>query len=159
MIRGLYEAHLPVSDMDASVAFYEKLGLEVYDKTSRVTFLWIEQGKSQLGLWKSDHVSTPYHPSIRHIAFYVSLDDLRRSQKWLNDNGLEVRDAFGVAAKDQPLVLKNSNNYHAAIYFYDPDGNSLELISPLKLDDENTVNYEDKMTLSRWLELNSCIKV
>lgn len=143
MIRGLYEAHLPVSDMDASVAFYEKLGLEVYDKTSRVTFLWIEQGKSQLGLWKSDHVSTPYHPSIRHIAFYVSLDDLRRSQKWMNDNGLEVRD----------------NNYHAVIYFYDPDGNSLELISPLKLDDENTVNYEDKMTLSRWLELNPCIKV
>lgn len=155
MIQGLYEAHLPVSDMDASVAFYKALGLEVYDKTPRVTFLWIEKGKSQLGLWKSDHVSTPYHPSIRHIAFYVSLEDLQCSQKWLHDNGFEVRDAFGVAAKEQPLVLKNNNNYHAAIYFYDPDGNSLELISPLKLDDKMTVNYEDKMTLSCWLKLNS----
>lgn len=154
MIQGLYEAHLPVSDMDASVAFYEALGLEAYDKTPRVTFLWIENGKSQLGLWKSDHVSTPYHPSIRHIAFYVSLEDLQRSQKWLNENGFGVRDAFGVAAKDQPLVLKNNNTYHAAVYFYDPDGNSLELISPLKLDD-NAVIYEDKMTLSRWLELNT----
>lgn len=29
MIKGLYEAHLPVSDLQQSIIFYEKLGLEL----------------------------------------------------------------------------------------------------------------------------------
>lgn len=29
MIKGLYEAHLPVKDLKRSIAFYKKLGLEL----------------------------------------------------------------------------------------------------------------------------------
>ncbi|NIK11695.1 hypothetical protein FHR85_001078 [Alkalibacillus almallahensis] len=29
-----------------------------------------------MGLWESDKVETPYHPSLTHIAFHVELDDL-----------------------------------------------------------------------------------
>ena len=55
--------------------------------------------------------------------------------------------------EDQPLILQNGANYHAAIYFDDPDGNSLEFITPLTSDDEN-VSYHDGMTLTEWLEAN-----
>ncbi|MDQ0875777.1 hypothetical protein QFZ77_004436 [Paenibacillus sp. V4I3] len=34
----------------------------------------------------------------------------------------------------QPLVLPNNPQAHAVIYFDDPDGNSLEFITPLRLD-------------------------
>lgn len=154
MIKGLYEAHLPVSDINTSIEFYQDLGLELVYTGPRVTFFWIEKGKSWLGLWPSEHARTPYHPSIRHIAFYVELEDLKRAQTWLKSRGIEVRDAFGVVAKDQPLILQNGVTYHAAIYFDDPDGNSLELITPLKLDTE-AVTYEDGMTLEQWLAVNN----
>ncbi|WP_371743353.1 hypothetical protein [Exiguobacterium sp. s161] len=60
--------------------------------------------------------------------------------------GIIVRSAFGVAAADQPLVLDNHPHAHAAIYFEDPDGNSLELIAPLRFDMETvngTMPYQD----------------
>ncbi|MCL6600542.1 MAG: VOC family protein [Alicyclobacillus macrosporangiidus] len=154
MIKGLYEAHLPVNDIEISIEFYRGLGLELAYVGPRVTFFWIEKGKSWLGLWPSDHVKTPYHPSIRHVAFYVELEDLKRAQMWLKSRGIEVRDAFGVVAEDQPLILKNDVHYHASIFFNDPDGNSLEFISPLKLDAQ-AMTYEDGMTLEQWLAANN----
>lgn len=154
MFKGLYEAHLPVSDIDKSVEFYKNLGLEQAYQGPRVTFFWIEKGKSWLGLWPSEHANTPYHPSIRHVAFYVELEDLKRAQEWLKNRGIEVRDAFGVAGEDQPLILQNGANYHAAIYFNDPDGNSLEFITPLSLDTTDVV-YHDGMTLSEWFAANN----
>ncbi|MDQ0191444.1 VOC family protein [Alicyclobacillus cycloheptanicus] len=153
MIKGLYEAHLPVSDIDRSIEFYHGLGLEIAYKGPRVTFFWIEKGKSWLGLWPSEHAKTPYHPSVRHVAFYVELEDMKRAQEWLADHGIAVRDAFGVVGEDQPLILQNSANYHAAIYFDDPDGNSLEFITPLKLD-APSVTYHDGMALKQWLKAN-----
>ncbi|KGX91346.1 glutathione transferase [Pontibacillus halophilus JSM 076056 = DSM 19796] len=139
MIKGLYEAHLPVKDRKKALAFYEGLGLPLAFEGHRVTFVWIEKGKSWLGLWDSDEVNLPYHPSIRHIAFQVDKDDLRRSQEWLDELGIEVKTTFGVSPEDQPLVLSNLPHGHGAIYFDDPDGNSLELIPPLELD-----TYEER---------------
>lgn len=154
MIKGLYEAHLPVSDIGVSTVFYRGLGLELAYQGPRVAFFWIEKGRSWLGLWPSEHAKTPYHPSIRHVAFYVELEDIKRAQEWLSRQGLAVRDAFGVAGEDQPLILQNGANYHAAIYFEDPDGNSLEFITPLKLDADD-VRYVEGMTLREWLRANS----
>lgn len=153
VIKGLYEAHLPVIDMEKSIEFYRGLGLELAYQGPRVTFFWIEKGKSWLGLWLSEHAKTPYHPSIRHVAFYVELEDLKRVQKWLRTRGIQAREAFGVSGEDQPLILCNDTHYHAAIYFDDPDGNSLEFITPLKLDAEDVV-YHDGMTLKQWLNAN-----
>jgi hypothetical protein len=64
MIKGLYEAHLPVSDMGNSIDFYSKLGLEVAYESENVSFVWIEKGKSWLGLWQADQVNIPYFPLI-----------------------------------------------------------------------------------------------
>ncbi|MFG6117734.1 MULTISPECIES: VOC family protein [Thalassobacillus] len=136
MIKGLYEAHLPVSNMEKSIEFYRKLGLDLAHRGDAVTFFWIEKGKSWLGLWESDKVETPYHPSLRHIAFQVELDDLMKAKDWLEERGAKVKNAFGFEPEQQPLVLPNNPQTHAALYFHDPDGNSLEFITPLKIDEE-----------------------
>jgi len=147
MIQGLYEAHLPVSDMEASIHFYQKLGLELAYTSEQLAFLWIEKGKSWLGLWKCDQVKLPYHPSIRHIAFHVDLEDIVKAKAWLKERGIEVREVFGFSPERQPLVLPNNPQAHAALYFCDPDGNVLELISPLRIDVEEAF---EMMELDDW---------
>lgn len=78
MIKGLYEAHLRVTDLERSIRFYEVLGLEFdHGVEDRVAFLWIEKEKSWLGLWQTEMAELNYHPSIRHLAFRVELEDLR----------------------------------------------------------------------------------
>ncbi|MGV2527735.1 UNVERIFIED_CONTAM: VOC family protein, partial [Bacillus thuringiensis] len=51
MIKGIYEAHLPVSNLQQSIRFYEKLGLKLAWSDESTAFFWIEDGKSWLGLW------------------------------------------------------------------------------------------------------------
>lgn len=134
MITGLFEAHLPVSDLDRSVAFYEGLGLELAHRRDGLALLWVEKPKSWLGLWLADQVRLPYHPSIRHVAFRVELGDLEKARDWLGRRGIEVREAYGFGPDRQPLVLPDNPQALAAVYFRDPDQNSLELIAPLRLD-------------------------
>jgi catechol 2,3-dioxygenase-like lactoylglutathione lyase family enzyme len=140
VIKGLYEAHLPVSNMERSLEFYQKLGLELAYRGQRLSFMWIEKGKSWLGLWESPQVKLPYHPSIRHLAFEVDQEGMRKARAWLRSLQIEVRESFGVPPEKQPLLLDNYPQVHAAIYFNDPDGNSLELICPLKLDLEEKID-------------------
>ncbi|MGY4554631.1 catechol 2,3-dioxygenase-like lactoylglutathione lyase family enzyme [Bacillus thuringiensis] len=83
MIKGIYEAHLPVSNLQQSIGFYEKLGLKLAWSDESTAFFWIEDGKSWLGLWAGSEYETKYHPSLRHIAFRVSYEDLKESLYWL----------------------------------------------------------------------------
>jgi hypothetical protein len=70
MIKGFYEAHLPVSYLDFSVEFSKELGLQFDHKVEdKLAFLWNEKDKSWLGLWEIGEVELEYHPLIRHIAF------------------------------------------------------------------------------------------
>ncbi|WP_227396163.1 VOC family protein [Jeotgalibacillus aurantiacus] len=147
MIKGLYEAHLPVSDLKVSIAFYQKLGLELAHEQEKIAFMWIVKGESWLGLWETEQVKIPYHASIRHVAFQAEKGDILRAKHWLNERGMEVRTMFGFDETRQPLVLPNNPQAHAAIYFDDPDGNSLELITPIRLDVEEDFNM---MSFEEW---------
>lgn len=150
MIKGLYEAHLPVSDLNRSIEFYKGLGLQFDHKVEdRLAFLWIEKDKSWLGLWETDKVEVEYHPSIRHIAFEVSLIDLKNSVTWLNNKGYAPRKAFGFEPTE-PFVMPNGDYGHAKIHFNDPDDNSLEFICKIG----NPNNLKDLMYLSEWEQRN-----
>ncbi|MGM9923770.1 MAG: VOC family protein [Bacillus sp. (in: firmicutes)] len=151
MIKGLYEAHLPVSDLKASIEFYSGLNLEIAGQQDRLAFFWIEKGRSWLGLWETDLVNIPYHPSLRHIAFHVDAADIYHAKEWLEQKEIPIRTSFGFPKERQPLVLPNNPQAHAAIYFEDPDGNSLEFIAPLRLDVEEDFNM---MTLEEWDKRN-----
>ncbi|WP_075528129.1 VOC family protein [Sporosarcina ureilytica] len=150
MIKGLYEAHLPVSDLKRSIEFYTGLGLE-FDHIvgDRLAFLWIVKEKSWLGIWETDKVELEYHPSIRHIAFQVSLEGLKNSVNWLRNNGYKPREAFGFKPIE-PFVMPHKDYAHAKIHFNDPDGNSLEFIC--KIDNPNKLT--ERMYLSKWNEIN-----
>ncbi|KZE37229.1 glyoxalase [Bhargavaea cecembensis] len=151
MIMGLYEAHLPVRDLERSLKFYTGLGLEVaHTHGENLAFLWIEKDKSWLGLWQSDKVELDYHPSIRHIAFQVSLEGLKDAVSWLRDRGYEPREAFGFEP-DEPFVMPQQDYAHAKIHFNDPDGNSLEFICKMN----NPNKLTERMTLSQWEKLNA----
>ncbi|WIM37341.1 VOC family protein [Paenibacillus sp. PK4536] len=151
MIKGLYEALLPVKDMNRSLAFYEKLGLEIAHHGESLSFVWIEKGVSWLGLWEGEQVNTPYHPSLRHIAFRVDYEDIKQAKEWLEAKGIAVREVFGFQPI-APIVLPNRPQAHTAIYFDDPDGNLLEFICPIELD---TSDQEQMMYLYEWEELQS----
>ncbi|MFS0788287.1 VOC family protein [Shouchella sp. 1P09AA] len=147
MIKGLYEAHLPVSNLKESIMFYQKLELELAHQQEGIAFMWIEKGKSWLGLWETEAVNTPYHPSIRHVAFYIHQERMNDAKEWLNKKGIDVSTNFGFSADTQPLVLPNNPQAHAAIYFQDLDGNSIEFITPLRLDFDEEFHMQ---TLEEW---------
>ena len=149
MIKGLYEAHLPVRDLNRSIEFYKELGLELDHKVEdSLAFLWIEKDKSWLGLWETEKVEVEYHPSIRHIAFEVSLSGLKDSVVWLKNKGYEPREAFGFEPIE-PFVMPHKEYAHAKIHFNDPDGNSLEFICKM----DNPKGIMKRMYLSEWERL------
>lgn len=146
MIKGLYEAHLPVSDLQRSIEFYEKLGLKLYKKYTKAAFFWIKEGESWIGLWEGKESEIPYHVALRHIAFYVELEDIKKAKVWLKERGIEVRAEFDIEPKE-PIVVPNQA--HAMIYFDDPDGNSLEFITRLPKE----IDQSEKIYLSEWERL------
>lgn len=149
MIKGLYEAHLPVRNLEVSIEFYKKLGLNFAWRDDDTAFFWIEEGKSWLGLWQGDEYKTPYHPSLRHIAFGVSYEDLKKSLKWLESIQVEAV-PFGRRTSVEPFIRPNQGN--ASVYFNDPDGNSLELICYVPVPDDFK-KITDKLSFEEWEKL------
>ncbi|MGM9985852.1 MAG: VOC family protein [Bacillaceae bacterium] len=146
MIKGLGEAHLPVKNLAASMYFYEKLGLELVWKDEDIAFYWIEKGKSWLGLWEGKEVNTPYHPSLRHIAFTVTYEDIKKSVEWLRSVGIEaVKDGNRETAN--PYVRPYQGN--VSVYFQDPDGNSLEFIAFIDVP-EQLRHITTKLSIEEW---------
>ncbi len=73
-IRGLFEAHLTVSDLDRSIGFYrDVLGLPLATRIPerQVAFFWVPTPeKAMLGLWSIG--TSPLRMRL-HIAFQVEL--------------------------------------------------------------------------------------
>ncbi|HDR7623659.1 MULTISPECIES: VOC family protein [Bacillus] len=149
MIKGLYEAHLPVSNLKNSIEFYRKLGLKLAWRDEDTAFFWIEKGKSWLGLWEGNEYETRYHPSLRHIAFRVSYEDLKESLKWLDFIQVEAV-PFGNRESTEPFIRPHQGN--ASVYFKDPDGNSLELICHIEVPNE-LKHITDKLSFVDWEKL------
>jgi catechol 2,3-dioxygenase-like lactoylglutathione lyase family enzyme len=69
VVHTLFEAHLPVADLDASVAFYrDQIGLDLaHVLPGRAAFLWIGgRGRAMLGLWSAG--GGPQKVAL-HVAF------------------------------------------------------------------------------------------
>ncbi|MGD6874262.1 VOC family protein [Sutcliffiella horikoshii] len=149
MIKGLYEAHLPVKNLQISIEFYQKLGLKLAWRDEDTAFFWIDEGKSWLGLWEGNEYETSYHPSLRHIAFRVSYGDLKESLKWLD--AIQVESVpFGSRKTIEPFIRPHQGN--ASVYFNDPDGNSLELMCHVEVPNE-LKHITDKLSFVDWEEL------
>jgi lactoylglutathione lyase len=126
---GLFEAHLTVSDMARSVAFYRDvvglpLALELPERSA--AFFWIGgPGEAMLGLWGLG--SAPLSLSL-HVAFKASVEDVLAGCAALRSVGVTPLSFFG-AETDEPSVLGWMPA--AAVYFRDPDGHLLEYLAML----------------------------
>src|SRR5262245_34897053 len=76
-VGRLFEAHLTVADIDASIAFYrDHLGLDLAHivPARQAAFFWVgPRGTTMLGLWVSG--SAP-QKTTTHIAFAATRDDV-----------------------------------------------------------------------------------
>ena len=128
-VKGLFETHLTVSDLQRSITFYKdviglELGLEVPDRNC--AFFWIGESKrSMLGLWS---IGTMPLGLVLHIAFEVTLNDLLSAPKRLRSNGIIPLSFFGQET-DEPSVLCWMPA--ASIFFRDPDGHLIEYLAIL----------------------------
>jgi lactoylglutathione lyase len=128
-IRGLFETHLTVSDLERSVAFYrDAVGLELaLDLPERnVVFFWIgKPGQSMLGLWSLG--SMPMGLTL-HVAFEVSLEDVLDAPRRLTARSITPLSFFG-AETTEPSVIGWMPA--AAVSFRDPDGHLIEYLTML----------------------------
>lgn len=147
MIKGLYETHVQVSNLENSIQFYtEVLGLKLAhrDETRPIVFLWIGEGKkAMLGLWEQQE-----NLQTRHFAFTSDKEDiLNYSVEFLKNRDLKPYN-FLKDGMDHPMVFAWMPAL--AIYFNDPDGNQLEFISILEGEANpalGVVSYEEWMQL------------
>jgi lactoylglutathione lyase len=128
-IRGLFETHLTVSDLDRSLAFYRdvlKLPLAQIFSQRRVAFFWIgAPGRAMLGLWETG--TSPQKMSL-HVAFEATIDAVLAAPQALREAGVAPLD-FDCEPASEPVVLGWMPA--VAVYFHDPDGNLLEFLAML----------------------------
>ena len=131
-VDRLFEAHLTVSDLDASIAFYrDRVGLELAHVVAarQAAFFWVgPRGTTMLGLWAAG--SAP-QKTTTHVAFVARRDDVVAAPRALQSAGITPLD-FDGRLTDEPVVLAWMPA--ASIYFRDPDGHLLEYIAMLPED-------------------------
>ena len=131
-IAGVYETHLPVSDLSRSIIFYRDcLGLtlaaEMPDRG--IAFFWVgPRDAGMLGLWAAG--VGPLRMTL-HCAFRVSKPLILQACDHLARAGVQPLDFHGTPTTE-PVVIGWMPAL--SVYFNDPDGHSLELIHVL---DEN----------------------
>lgn len=153
--HGLYEVHLPVTDVDRSVDFYvDKLGFRLAfgERGDPSVLLFYEDGDTRwmLGLFGVDEVRHR-HPAEHHVAFRVAAEDVDRMVPMLEARGIRPRHpptAPGEGPMDEPIV--HGWMPAAAVFFRDPDGHLLELIAELGDPPRPEVLYRP---LSEWRSL------
>lgn len=130
LIDRLFEAHLIVTDLEASIAFYrDRLGLELapVEPARRAAFLWVgARGDSMLGLWEG---GAGPQKTTTHTAFATTAEDVLAAPKRLQSAGIVALD-FNGRPTDEPVVLAWMPAM--AVYFLDPDDHLLEYISMLE---------------------------
>jgi lactoylglutathione lyase len=149
-VKGLYETHLTVSDLNRSIDFYrDVVGLELAHiiEERNVAFLWIGgREKSMLGLWSIQ--SSPMRMRL-HIAFHTTLDQVVEAPAYLRSKGIVPRSGGGESEIHEPIVFPWMPA--ASVYFDDPDGHSLEYIAILP--GESRPEIPGIMTFSEWNRL------
>jgi lactoylglutathione lyase len=148
MIKGLFETHLFVNNLENSVDFYSnKLELEkcYYEEGRRTAFFWIGKPRQfMLGLWEKP--TAQIEP--QHFAFECDPEwIINESVNYLNERKIKCRNFLGDDT-ERPMVFAWMPA--VSIYFDDPDKHTLEFIGILngKSKPENGI-----ITYQKWKEL------
>jgi lactoylglutathione lyase len=134
--HGLYEVHLPVSDLKRSVDFYsEKLGftLGFGNMSGTSALLLYSDGNIRwmLGLFQIDAI-VHRHPAEYHVSFRIAEEDADQMVNCLRERGIEPVHPPAAPLQgpmQEPIV--HGWMPAAAVFFRDPDGHLLELVAEL----------------------------
>lgn len=150
MIKGLYETHIYVENLEKSMDFYQNtLGLQpcYFEEARRIAFFWIGKPKeAMLGLWEKpkDEIDK------RHFAFRCDKEFiLEKASDFLAENGLNPYNFLKDNTR-KPMVFAWMPAI--AIYFNDPDGHDLEFIAILEGEAKpelGVISYEEWMEISK----------
>ena len=152
MIKGLYETHLFVENLENSIDFYSnKMELEQcrFNDERRTAFFWVGKTKQfMLGLWEKPKEQI----DIRHFAFECEPDWIENeSVNYLKSRNIKYWN-FLNDGTEGPMVFVWMPAI--SIYFNDPDGHELEFIGVLngksKSDKEKRV-----VTYKEWLKIKN----
>jgi lactoylglutathione lyase len=126
---GLFEVHLPVADLDRSIAFYRdrlRFPLAHVVPERQAAFLWIPSaGNAMLGLWGSGF--GPQQLTL-HVAFRASVADVVHAPKTLEHEGITPLGFDGLPTGESVVLAWMPA---VSIYFRDPDGHLLEYLAML----------------------------
>jgi lactoylglutathione lyase len=147
MIKGLFETHVFVRNLDNSIEFYRNtLGLTLCHKEEnrKVAFFWIGAPLTyMLGVWEKPEQDI----QVRHFAFRCEVDDvLHKAVPYLTEKGLKPYNFFNDGSS-VPMVFAWMPAI--AIYFNDPDGHILEFIAILEGKAKPELGI---VTYEQWLE-------
>lgn len=150
MIKGLYETHLYVSNLENSIEFYSKvLGLQQcrYEAERRAAFFWIGKDKqAMLGLWEKPKKEI----DLRHFAFECAPEwILNESVDFLESHQLNY---WNFLQDNNKVPMVFCWMPAVSIYFSDPDGHYLEFIGLLEgtsksNEEKRVVTYEEWITI------------
>jgi lactoylglutathione lyase len=134
--HGLYEVHLPVSDLKRSVNFYsEKLGFSLGfgNESGTSALLLYSDGSTRwmLGLFQVDAI-VHRRPAEYHVSFRIAEKDVDQMVDRLRERGIEPVHPPAAPLQgpmEEPIV--HGWMPAAAVFFKDPDGHLLELIAEL----------------------------
>jgi lactoylglutathione lyase len=149
-IRGLFETHLTVRDLQRSITFYRDIiGLQLAYEVSEcnAAFFWIGDHTarySMLGLWSAG--TAPLGLNL-HIAFEVAaIDDLLDAPKRLKESGIIPLSFFGDESLEPSVIGWMPA---AAVYFRDPDYHLIEYLT--MLDDKERRPDLGIVSWSEWI--------
>ncbi len=152
MIKGLYETHLFVENLERSINFYGNT-LELkqcrFNNERRTAFFWVGKEKQyMLGLWEKPKEQI----DIRHFAFECESDWIRNeSLNYLKSRNIKSWNFLNDGTKGLMVFVWMPA---ISIYFNDPDGHELEFIGILngkpKSDKEKRV-----VTYKEWLKIKN----
>ena len=146
-VTSLFEAHLPVADLEKAIAFYQnvvRLQLAHVTPQRQAAFLWIGQpGNAMLGLWAAG--AGPQRTTL-HIAFRASVDEVIAAPLALRATGTTPLD-FDGQPTDEPVVIGWMPA--VSIFFRDPDGHLLEYIAMLPDDPRPELGVVSWLSWSR----------
>lgn len=117
MQLGAFSISLAVKDIQASKAFYEKLGFEVFAGELEQNWLIMKNGDHTIGLFQGmfDKNILTFNPGWdQHAQALPEYTDVREIQKQLKAQGVELGDE-----------ADESTTGPAHIILVDPDGNPI----------------------------------
>ncbi|RLJ77495.1 VOC family protein [Pedobacter alluvionis] len=149
MIKGLFETHIYVENLERSIEFYSNvLGLIQchYEEERRIAFFWVGKPReAMLGIWEKPKTEI----DIRHFAFRCEVDDvLNKSVQFLESKNLQPYN-FLKSGNHEPMVFAWMPAL--AIYFNDPDGHALEFIAILEGEAKPELGV---ISYSEWMSAN-----